>query len=265
MSAPTIAPTMANMDKSAPGIPLSRLVKVELRKMFNTRSGFWLIASIGILAALATLAVIIFMQGADLNYGVFGTAIGVPMSILLPVIAILSVTGEWSQRTGLITFTLSPNRGKVILSKGIAAVVVGVVSMVLALLLGAAGNAIGSALRGVPAVWDIPVNQFLLIILANVLGMLVGFMLGVLIRNSAGAIVGYFVYFFVVPMVFGVLAQTQAWFVDVQGWVDFNFSITKLYMDPVAHDWATLTVSGLIWLVLPLAFGLVRITKAEVK
>ena len=259
------APTLATIDKTAPGIPLSRLVQVELRKMFNTRSGFWLMASIGILALIATLGVIVFMKGVDLGYSVFGTAIGVPMSILLPVIAILSVTGEWSQRTGLITFTLSPSRGKVILSKGVATVLVGVVSMVLVMLLGALGNLLGSAIKGVPAVWDVSVDQFLLIVLANVLGMLVGFMLGVLIRNSAGAIVGYFVYFFVVPMIFGILSQTQDWFVDVQAWVDLNFSITKLYMDPVAHDWATLAVSGLIWLVVPLAFGLNRVIKAEVK
>ncbi len=44
-------------------IPFSRLVSVELRKMFDTRSGFWLLACIGILATLATGAVILF--GAD--------------------------------------------------------------------------------------------------------------------------------------------------------------------------------------------------------
>ncbi|WP_024794899.1 ABC transporter permease subunit [Tomitella biformata] len=264
-SAPTAAPSLATIDKSAPGIPLSRLVQVEVRKMFNTKSGFWLMASIGILALVATIGVIAFMNGEDLEYSVFGSAIAVPMGILLPVIAILSVTGEWSQRTGLITFTLVPNRGKVILSKGVAAVLVGVVSMVLVLVLGALGNILGSAIKGVPAVWDVSVNQFLLIILANVLGMLVGFMLGALIRNSAGAIVGYFVYFFVVPTVFGVLAATQGWFESLQPWVDFNYSMSTLYNSPVAHDWATLAVSGLIWLVAPMTFGLIQITKAEVK
>ncbi len=37
-------------------IPLSRLVGVELRKMFDTRSGFWLMASILITSVLATAA-----------------------------------------------------------------------------------------------------------------------------------------------------------------------------------------------------------------
>ena len=37
-------------------IPMSRLVKVELRKTFDTRAGFWLMASVGILAVLAPVA-----------------------------------------------------------------------------------------------------------------------------------------------------------------------------------------------------------------
>ena len=36
------------------GLTLARVTRVELRKMFNTRSGFWLIASIAISAVLAT-------------------------------------------------------------------------------------------------------------------------------------------------------------------------------------------------------------------
>ena len=41
-------------------IPTTRLVKVELRKMFNTRSGFWMLVSIGVLSVIATGAVLIF-------------------------------------------------------------------------------------------------------------------------------------------------------------------------------------------------------------
>ena len=35
-------------------IPTTRLVKIELRKMFNTRSGFWMLVSIGVLSVVAT-------------------------------------------------------------------------------------------------------------------------------------------------------------------------------------------------------------------
>ncbi|MEO6512840.1 MAG: ABC transporter permease, partial [Nocardioides sp.] len=41
-------------------IPRHTIMGVELRKMFNTRSGFWLMWSVVILATLATGAVILF-------------------------------------------------------------------------------------------------------------------------------------------------------------------------------------------------------------
>jgi ABC-2 type transport system permease protein len=48
-------------------IPLSRVVRVELRKMFDTRSGFWLIASIGISGVIATIATVAFAPDKDLT------------------------------------------------------------------------------------------------------------------------------------------------------------------------------------------------------
>lgn len=254
------------IDTTRPGVPLSRLVKVELRKMFDTRSGFWLMMSIAIVALVATVACILFVPNDELNYGVFGTAVGFPMVLLLPVVAILSVTGEWSQRTGLITFTLVPHRAQVIGAKAIAAVLVGVVSMCVAFAIGALGNIVGSALNGVDAVWDIELTDFLLIILANVLALLVGFMLGVLIRNTPGAIVAYVAYSFLFPTIFGILAALQNWFKDLQPWIDFNFAQTPLFDGgPSGEEWAQLGTSGLIWLVIPLSLGVWAVLRSEVK
>ena len=56
----TIAPGHHPGPPDRPSIPITRLVKVELRKMFNTRSGFWMLISIGVLSVIATGAVIIF-------------------------------------------------------------------------------------------------------------------------------------------------------------------------------------------------------------
>lgn len=263
----TTAPT--TIDTTRPGVPLSRLVKVELRKMFNTRSGFWLMMSIAILATIATVVVILVLALADdpnVTYETFAAAIGTPMAIILPVIAILSVTGEWSQRTGLITFTLVPHRGQLIGAKAIAAVIVGVASMILALVIGAVGNVIGTLIVGVDAVWDVGVDDFLLILLANVLGLLIGFMLGVLIRNSAAAIVSYFVYSFVLPGLLALLAGLSDWFSDLQPWIDFNYSQGQLFDPPVSgQEWAQLVTSGIIWFVIPLAVGIRMVLRSEVK
>jgi len=247
-------------------IPFGRLVTVELRKMFDTRAGAWLTASIGILSLLATGAVIAFAPDGAITYESFATAVGVPMSVILPMIAVLSVTGEWSQRNGLTTFTLVPHRGRVIGAKAVAATVVGVVGMSLAMLIGVLGNLVGAWVAGVDTVWDMQWSQVPLVLLANVLGMAIGFMLGVLLRSSPAAIVGYFVYSLVLPGLFGVLASLQGWFRDLQPWVDFQFAHTRLFdQDMTGEYWAQLGTASLIWLVVPLAVGLVLVRRSEVK
>ncbi|MGC1208053.1 MAG: ABC transporter permease subunit [Ornithinimicrobium sp.] len=247
-------------------IPLTRLVGVELTKMFDTRSGFWLISSIGILAFLATAAVIAFAPDEAIAYNTFAPAIGIPMAVILPVIAILSVTSEYGQRTALTTYTLVPRRGRVIGAKAIAALVVGVVGMLIATAVGALGNVVGAAIVGVDQVWGFSWLAFAYVILGNLLGMAVGFMLGVLIRNSPGAIVGYFVYSLVLPGIFGTLAAFQEWFRDVQPWVDVNFATAALFEDRMTQEaWSQLGVTSLIWIFIPMAIGLRLVLRSEVK
>jgi hypothetical protein len=266
------APAAAAAQTARPSydpIPFRRVLSVELRKMFDTRSGFWLMTGIVGLALLATGAVVLFAPDSELTYGSFGAAVGIPMAIILPVIAILSVTGEWSQRSGLSTFTLVPNRGRVIGAKALLSIVVGVVGMAIAFAVGALGNIVGSQIAGVDTVWDTGWQSFLLLTLGNVLGLMIGFTLGVLMRNSAGAIVGYFVYNFVLAGLTEVLAASQEWFRDLRGWVDFNFAQGPLFQAddswPTSTEWAHLGVSGLFWLVIPLAVGLVMVMRSEVK
>jgi ABC-2 type transport system permease protein len=253
--------------RTAPApIPLSRIVAVELRKSFDTRSGFWLLASIGIVAVLATGAVLLFAPADELTYDTFAAAIGFPMAVILPIIAVLSVTSEWSQRSGLTTFTLVPHRGRTILAKGIVAVSIGVASMLFAFAVGALGNLVGPALLGTDRVWDDGPEVLANIVLANVLGLLVGFMLGVVIRNSAGAIVAYFVYSFVLTTLSMVLAASQDWFRDLQPWVDFNYTQGKLFGNTLTGEqWAQLGVTTVVWLVVPLAIGLRMMFRSEVK
>ncbi|MGH3360934.1 MAG: ABC transporter permease [Nocardioides sp.] len=265
MSTVTAAPAPPRVVPSP--IPFARILWVELTKMFNTRSGFWLAASIGITALLATAAVIVFAPDDAMTYDNFGAAIGVPMVIILPVIAILSVTSEWSQRSGLTTFTLIPKRGEVIWAKLLISVALGAVSIVAALGVGAVGNLVGATIAGVDPVWDVSLNQATSLVAANVLSLLIGFMLGVLIRNSAAAIVGYFIYGFVLAGLTAVLAASQDWFRDLQPWIDFNYTQGMLFEGwPVGGEaWAQLGVTAVGWVVLPLAVGLWLVRRSEVK
>ncbi|WP_323793426.1 ABC transporter permease [Nocardioides sp.] len=258
-------PTTARTTSYDP-IPFSRLVSVELRKMFDTRSGFWLLASVGILATLATVAVILWAPEDALTYDTFAAAFGLPMTVILPVIALLSVTSEWSQRTGLATFTFVPRRGRVIAAKAVGAFVIGVVAIVVAAAIGAIGNVVGSTIAGVDTVWDLGLLQLLMIALGTVLNMFIGFMLGLVLRSSPAALVAYFAYQFVLSSLTMLLASTQQWFADIQPWVDFNYSQGQLFdIVPSVEQWAHLAVSGAFWLALPLLLGLRLVLRSEVK
>ncbi|MET0862492.1 MAG: ABC transporter permease [Microbacterium sp.] len=249
-------------------LALIGVTQVELRKMFNTRSGFWLIASIAISAVLATGGVILWAPDDQLTYSTFATAIRFPVVVILPLIAILSVTSEWSQRTGLTTFTLVPHRSRIIAAKAISSVLIAVAAMLLTFAVGALGNLASAAVTGTTLVWDVTWIQCLYYVLGMILSLLTGFMLGVLIRSSTGAIVAYFVLTFVLPTIFGLLAESQPWFRDLQPWVDIQFAQSGLFVFDQAltgEQWAHVAVTGLSWLLVPLAIGLRIVTRAEVK
>jgi len=252
----------------SPPIPLTRVTAVELRKMFDTRSGFWLIASIGITAVLAAVGVIVWAPEGALTYSTFATAIRFPVVVILPLVAILAVTSEWSQRTGLTTFTLVPHRPRIITAKAASAVLIAIAAMALTFAVGAVGNVLGAATKGTPLVWDVTLTQAGYYVLGMILSLLVGFMLGVLIRGSTGAIVAYFVLTFLLPTLLGLLAASTDWFRTLQPWVDFQFAQSDLFVFDTAmsgEQWAHIGVSGLIWLLLPLLVGLRLVMRAEVK
>ncbi|MEO5744472.1 MAG: ABC transporter permease, partial [Terracoccus sp.] len=243
------------------------LVKIELRKMFNTRSGFWMLVSIGVLSVIATGAVIIFAPDNAVTYESFASAIGFPMSVILPMIAILGVTSEWSQRSGLTTFTLVPSRGRVIGAKAFATSVVGVASMAVAFAVGALGNLVGAAINGTDAIWDVTLAHSGQILLGNLVGMAIGFTLGVMLRNSAAAIVGYFVVSLVLPGILALLAQVSSWFQDLRPWIDWNYTQVALFENDTdtAREWAMLASTTALWIALPLVIGLLFLRRSEVK
>ena len=253
--------------RTARPIPATRLVKVELRKMFNTRSGFWMLISIGVLSPISAGSLLVLGLNSDVTYQNFVRASGFPMSVILPMIAILAVTSEWSQRSGLTTFTLLPSRERVIGAKAIATLLVGLGAVSVAFAVGALGNVAGSALAGVDTAWDISLSMAPQMVLGDLVGMAIGFTLGVVLRNSAAAIVGYFVVSFVMPGVLVLLAQVRSWFEDLQPWIDWNYTQVALFENDTdtAREWGMLASTTAIWIALPLVIGLLFLRRSEVK
>jgi ABC-2 type transport system permease protein len=249
-------------------IGFGRLVGVEVRKMADTRAGRWLLISIAALTALVLIIQmsVVVAQDLDVTFLDFLMGTNTPMGILLPVLGVMTVTSEWSQRTAMVTFTLEPARSRVIAAKLVACVIVAFAALVLGYVLGIVANVLYGSFSGHDLVWGKPLTYLCYLFLVYVFSMLTGFAFGALLLNSAAGIVVYFVYSFVLPTLFAIGAELMHWFARLQPWIDFNNDQNNLLNATMSgRDWVHLTVSGLIWLVLPLAIGVWRIQRAEVK
>jgi len=144
--------------------------------------------------------------------------------------------------------------------------VISVLALIVGLVLAAFANLLYGALSGDTVVWGSVGKYAAFYLLLYIFGMATGFAFGALFLNSPAGIVVYFVYSFVFPGLFALGAALMDWFSKLQPWIDFNTDQNDL-IDGTIHGkgWAHLIVAGLIWLALPLAIGIWRIRRAEVK
>ena len=262
-----LEPHTVTIDRGAAPIPLSRLVRVEMRKLVDTRAGFWLIASIGVITVGIVVTMLIVNRNApeNLTFGEFFGMTNIPTSVILPVLAILLVTGEWSQRNALTTFTMEPRRERVVIAKLGAALIAGIGAVVFSVVVGAAAAAIAGLVYSAPAgSWDLTaaglVNAFTL----QMFGLLLGFGFAALILNTPGAIVAYFA----LPTVMSLVTELVPWFKEnLGGWIDMASTQMPLQSGEwvTGGEWARLLVSALIWIAIPLTLGVIRVLRSEVK
>lgn len=270
MTSQTVAqPGLPSLDVSGtPAIPFARLVRVETRKMADTRAGRWLLISIAALTALVLVIQLWVVVAQDLvvSFTDFMIAMNTPMGVLLPVLGIMSITSEWSQRTAMVSFSLEPSRMRLVTAKFVSTLLIALTAVVVGLVLAVVANLLYGALSGNTVVWQLTAVRLLSYFLLHVFGMATGFAFGMLFLNTAAGIVVYFVYSFVLPGLFQLGASLLGWFADLRPWIDFNAAQSPLTQgNPSGSDWAHLVVSGLLWLVLPLALGTWRVLRAEVK
>ena len=245
-------------------IPFQRLVGVELRKSADTRAGRWLLIAI---IALTALIMVIFFAVADTADRVFGNFIGVastPQGFLLPVLGILLITSEWSQRTAIVTFALEPSRTRVIAAKTVAALVLGLAAYVAAIAIAGRVTLVGGADGGFDGVelWI-----FLLFLGLQLFTVLQGLAYGLILLNTPAAIVT----FFVLPIVSSIVFELVNALDGIAAWVDLGTAQEPLFrsfedLQPLSGEqYAQLGTTTLIWIVVPFALGWWRVMRAELK
>jgi len=265
-----------DLSKSGP-TPFGRLVAVEWRKMIDTRSGIWLLSITGGLLALVMVIIVLVVGLNDFQVDAAGLSQGftLPISLLLPVFGILIVTSEWSQRTALASFTLEPHRARVLGAKLVAVSALAVATILVALVLGALTNVLCAAVTGNPLEWNLDASELVWTIISQLAFFLMGYALACLLLNTPGAIAVYYVIALLLPiMLWSTLYAIFDWAKDVLPWIDINTALTPLMTgsdlvgEPVDVDVVNYLQAGwtvVLWVGLPVALGLWRILRAEVK
>lgn len=238
----------------------ARLTRVELRKSVDHRAGRWLLALL-LLLSLAGLTWEVATLGGSPTVP-FSMLLGTAMTgsaLLLPVLGVLAMTSEWTQRTALTTFTLAPRRVRVLLAKVAAALLLTAVVVVTAIALSALATLLGGLITGKPIEWDRSLAALLLLLAIHGLNVLMGAGFGALLSLTGPAIAAVFI----APITMSLLAETVL--KQVAPWFDVFAAFSRIELrdfDGMVPQ--TLTSIG-VWVLLPLAVGIWLSSRREVK
>lgn len=260
MSTTTIAaPAVPQRTAPIRGQSFALLVRTELRKALDTRSGRFLVAFIVLLAVGGIVFRIAKAADGPVTFEtVLNTALA-PVQIFLPILGVLAMTSEWSQRTALTTFTLSPRRVRVLTAK-LAAAVVLAVTMVLTL---AALSLVGTAVAGEVAGTDASYDNVARLVAGGAitigLSLLMGAAFGAVIPVTGAALVVFYVLPNIWAGVSTVLFKDNADYVDVFG------AFGRIAEFRFGEDLPQTITSVTLWVLVPLAVGLFVSARREVK
>ena len=174
-----------------------------------------------------------------------------------PANSIMAATAEWSQRTGLVTFTLEPRRGRVVLAKVLAALLLALVVLAVAVVASALANVVGGT-----GEWDLSGAAGSGLVLALMIYVLQGVAFGLLFLNTPVAIVSVLV----LPTVWSIATMAISALEDAGRWLNLDAVTQPLIAGEMAgRDWAQHGTATAVWVLLPLAVGTYRVLHREVK
>lgn len=240
---------------------LATLVRVELRKAYDSRAGLWLLITLGLLGAAVVVLLLSAGTPAELNFEAFLFTAQLPMGIFLPVVGIIAVTCEWSQRTALTTFTLVPRRSRIVVAKMVALVALALLAVLVSIVVAALGNVIAEIVRDGDGSWG-KVSTLGYVALFQVLSVLVGVGLGMLLLSAPQAIVVYLL----LPFILSSLAASIDVLETPGQWLNLLDTTTRLLGEEMTGKaWAQIATSFAMWSLVPLLLGTVRVQRREVQ
>lgn len=259
VSGTTMSHTRTRLKEQRPS--MARLTAVELRKAVDTRAGLWLVVSIAAITIVVVALQIAFggQEQRTLHAMIVNTQL--PVGLLLPVLGVLSVTSEWSQRTALSTFTLVPGRLRVIAAKALAISLLGVMAMVSGIASGVVGFTVADLSGRAGGGWNLSLAVLPQLALLQWLNVIGGMAFGLLFLSSAPAVV----VFYALPIAWSIASTLVPGLETTAAWLDLSHTTAPLG-DPgvTGREWVQLLASVGLWMALPGAIGLARVRRAEI-
>lgn len=269
---PTPAPT-SNTSDTRPALPIDiqgdrrptmvQLIRIELRKLRDTRSGAAMMTTM--LALGFGIPLIMLIVVADsLGFANYMLGAEALTRLLLPAVIINLVTSEWSQRAAMTTFTLVPGRARVLTAKFGAALTATVMLYGFIVAVAAAMTLVEGAFASGPTQWDLSWSDIGLDGLTFVWTTLFAFALATLALNTATGLVSFYIISIGLPPILnmGLLVKGLG---SVIPWISPD-APNEVYLDPTnGASWAHLATATLLWVGIPLAIGIRRVMTTEIK
>ncbi|MFK0003164.1 hypothetical protein ACIQTZ_13875 [Paenarthrobacter sp. NPDC090520] len=228
--------------------PMVVAIHVELRKLTNTRSSRWILAS---MVFLGILMVAVFVstsitRGEPIDTSMMLAALALPAGIGAPIVSILAVTSDWQHRDVIKFFVLQPRRGLLLIAKYIAVstFALGIILSVCAVSF--AGSLALSAVAGTDVVYGDVVRSLWLLTCVTVVGTIAGAAVASALLSTPLAIVFVLFQSFVFDSLIGLFAGTATPFLQ-------SATLTNVLTE--GGNAMAAVSSAAIWIIVPGAIG----------
>lgn len=253
-------PPLAGPRSAIPPLRFSRVLAYEFRKSVSIRANRWFLALLVVAAiAAATGFYVYFMLttsgAAPLTWAQLGRVIVNPLMTLLGCLLITLTTSEWTNRSIMTTFTLTPHRGWVLSAQFLVALTYALALWVLTLGLGALVAGLLSPRENVDISWSVTAWDVVGPLLPNLGLAISAFLLGIAVMNGSAAIVMWMMG----QAFLNALLNFNGIISDVAQWLHLNNALNAAVADPgTAVNWGRTATSAALWLGVPAVIGIWR-------
>lgn len=237
-------------DDSACCVGFNNIYKSELKKSVDTSVSKTILWTIVFLTIAMFIVGIFRIKDGD-EWTTAFQAISSPSTTLLGIIFILLVCEEWTQGTALITYTLIPNRTKVVMAKLVVLCTYFIVTIMVLYVLTAGAASITVAKDSYTINWSQSFVSVISLCRPLLVNLLLAFAFALALKETTFALG---LYFFIPPTT--VVLSNYAITGKVMKWISLSHSSSLFIAGSTKVGTSQYISSIVFWIVLPLLYGI---------